>query len=73
MIMLIWFVALMTAQGPAVHSISETTTFHDQAACEAFGKEMSPRTADYARGRMMLDWGDPVHVAFKCEPNGQPA
>lgn len=73
MIALIWFVAFMTAQGPSVNIITETTVFADRAACEEFGKTMSRRTADYARGGFGLDWSDRVEVAFKCEPNGQPA
>jgi len=73
MIKLIWFAAFVHAQtGPQVITIGETTLFKDRALCEAFGKIMSARLADYARGVAKLDWRDRVAVQFKCEPNGQP-
>jgi hypothetical protein len=73
-IKLIWFVAFVHAQaGPQVINIGETTAFRDMAMCDAFGKVMKDRLADYARGVAKLDWGDKVAVAFKCEPAGDPA
>lgn len=74
MIKIIWFVAALTADGQPLFSIiTETTTFNDPAACAVFGKEMTPRVADYGRGSMSLDWHDKVEVAFECKANGQPA
>lgn len=73
MIALIWIVATLSAQGPTVVSIPETTTFQTEAECIAFGDKMRSRTADFARGMMNLDWSAPVQVAFDCKPNGQPA
>lgn len=70
---LVWFAAFITAQGPQVATISESTTFKDQAMCEAFGQVMSDRLADYARGGARLDWDSRVTVSWKCEPDGRPA
>lgn len=68
MIKLIWFVAFVHAQaGPRVINIGETTVFKDMAMCEAFGKVMSDRVADYVRGLAKLDWSDSVAVQFKCQ------
>lgn len=73
MVKLIWFVAFVHLQaGPQVVRIGETTTFADDEACQAFGKVMSDRLSDYARGALKLDWSDKVAVQFKCEPNGNP-
>lgn len=73
MIKLIWFVAFVHAQaGPQVINIGETTAFKDDAMCQAFGKAMKDRLADYARGVLKMDWSDKVAVAFKCEPAGKP-
>ncbi len=73
MVKLVWFVAFVHAQaGPQVINIGETTAFADDAMCQAFGKVMKDRLADYARGVVKLDWSDKVVVAFKCEPDGDP-
>lgn len=64
---MVWLVAFIHSQaGPQVAPIAETTTFKDEAACMAFGKEMSPRVMDYARGAAGLDWGDAVSVHYRC-------
>lgn len=74
MIKIIWFVAVMLADGQPMFSvITEATTFDDRAACAVFGKDMAPRVADYARGAMSLNWDEKVEVAFECKANGQPA
>lgn len=68
---LIWMVAFIHVQaGPQVVPVGETTTFPDEAACMAFGKDMSPRMMDYARGLAVLDWSDPVSVHFRCTQGG---
>ena len=73
MIKLLWFAAFIGLQGPQVAEISESTTFADEETCQAFGKIMSDRLADYARGAAHLDWNIRVRVGFKCSPNGHPA
>lgn len=73
MIKLLWFAAFVHAQaGPQVITIGETTAFRDDAMCQAFGKVMKDRVADYARGVLKLDWSDKVAIAWKCEPAGDP-
>lgn len=70
---LLWIAAVVTMSGVIPVQISETTKFKSRAECEAFGKEMSPRVQDYARGALKLDWSVNVVVAFRCEAPGQPA
>jgi hypothetical protein len=74
MIKLLWFAAFVHMQaGPQVITIGETTAFRDDAMCQAFGKAMQERVADYARGIAKLDWSDKVAIAWKCEPAGNPS
>ena len=70
---LIWVALVMTAQGPQVVPFIDETPFKADAECAAFGGEMKDRTADFVRGMFNVPWAAPVQVAFKCEPNGQPA
>lgn len=70
---LIWIAAVVTAQGVVPVPIGETTKFKSMAECEAFGKAMSPRAEDYARGLLKLDWSDKIVVGFKCGAPGRPA
>lgn len=72
MIKLVWVIAVMTANGPMFRAIPETTQFKDQAACEKFGKDMTPRLEDWARGALNADWNIEIKSAYKCEPAGQP-
>jgi hypothetical protein len=74
MIKLLWFAAFVHMHaGPQVITIGETTAFRDEAMCQAFGKVMQERVADYARGIAKLDWSDKVAIAWKCEPAGEPS
>jgi hypothetical protein len=72
MLKLIWTIATLTLQGPLVTDVPETTKFKDQAACMEFGKQMMPRLADWARGRLNADWDHEIKVVFRCEAAGQP-
>lgn len=72
MIKLIWVAAILTAQGPMMGEVPESTTFKDRVECQAFGEKMTPRLQDYVRGLAKADWHDDVQVAFRCEANGQP-
>ena len=73
MFKLLWIVGTLTAQGPQVGNVPENTTFPTEAACIAFGEAMTPRLADWIRGRINADWSHPVAVHFKCELDGNPA
>lgn len=71
MFKMLWLVAFIHPQeGPQVAPVPEITTFKDEAACEAFGKEMSPRMMDYTRGAAGLDWSIKVSVHYRCEMDG---
>lgn len=72
MFKLLWVIAVMSANGPIIRPIPETTTFKDKAACEQFGKDMTPRLQDWARGALNADWNVEIRSAFKCEPAGDP-
>jgi hypothetical protein len=73
MLKLIWTIAALTVQGPLVSDVPETTKFKDRAECTAFGKKMTPRLADWARGALRADWDLEVKVVFRCEADGTPA
>lgn len=73
MIKLAWAFAFMTAQGAATGPVGEMRTFDTMEACQAFGREMTPRTADFVRGAFKLDWSVKVAVAFHCQETGEPA
>ena len=69
MIEMIWIAAF----GFNVVLVPEDTKFKDMAACERFGREMAPRTADYTRGVFKLDWNVNVQIEFHCAVGGTPA
>ena len=70
---LVWFAIYLSSQGPQTIAFIDETPFKADAECAAFGGEMKGRTADFVRGMFNVPWAAPVQVAFKCEPNGQPA
>jgi hypothetical protein len=53
--------------------LPEATKFKDDAECQAFGKQMAPRLADWVRGMFQLDWRAPIAVGFECRIAGDPA
>lgn len=69
MVKLLWIAAF----GYNVALVPEDTTFRDMQACQAFGRSMASRTADYTRGMFKLGWSIEVHVGFHCAIDGQPA
>lgn len=73
MFKLLWTVATLTAQGPQIGNVPETNTFKTEAACSDFGTTMTPRMADWMRGRLNAEWDHPVAVHFECELSGNPA
>lgn len=72
MFKLLWAAIAITSQGPVMHVIPETTKFESRDACEKFGKDMSPRMADWYRGALKAEWHVEIQTDFKCEPAGQP-
>lgn len=73
MFKLIWVAVTMTAQGPIMGQIPETTKFKTEAECIAFAQTMTPRLADWVRGRINADWDREVSIRFRCEMDGNPA
>ncbi len=73
MIKLLWFIAIMTAEGPRSLAIPETGTFNDMAACDEFAERMKTRMPDYVRGAFHAEWDTPVGIGFKCGQPGRPA
>ena len=73
MFKILFAVAFIGPQGPAFGSVEEDKTFKTHDECMAFGALMTPRVADWVRGRIELEWDVPVSVHFACEPNGNPA
>ena len=69
--LLIWTIAAMTANGPAVIQSKERGGFPDQAKCEEFAKAHTARMADYTRGLLHLDWDGRVSITHRCIPTGQ--
>lgn len=70
---LVWAVMTIGPQGPIGGNVPETTKFDSEKACEAFGKDMSPRMQDWIRGAMKAEWEHPVRVDYKCQPDGRDA
>jgi len=70
---LVWAVVTIGPQGPVGGDIPETTKFQSEAACNEFGRDMTPRLQDWVRGRLTADWDHPVRVDFRCAPDGKPA
>lgn len=68
---LIWSVAVMSADGPAVTQSRYPYPFDDRAACESFAKANVARIADYARGLLHLDLDEPIKVNHRCAPAGR--
>lgn len=70
---LAWLVATVTAQGPQIGNVPESTRFPTETTCTEFGKAMSSRLADWVRGSLRAEWSIPVAVHFECELDGNPA
>lgn len=73
MLKIIFAVAVLMPRGPMIGQIEEATRFKTEAECIEFGKLMSPRVADWVRGRHQADWDFPVSVHYRCETDGDPA
>lgn len=71
MMRLIWFALLMTAQGPQILPLVDETKFENAEKCDAFGKLMAPRMADFVRGKIDAPWALEIPIGFRCEPIGQ--
>lgn len=71
-IKLLWLVAVVTSQGQADIRTPEPREFSSVTACEAYGREMTPRMQDWVRGLMRVGWDHPVKVSFECPENYRP-
>jgi hypothetical protein len=72
MIKIIFMVAFVGSQGPMQGDMKEKAQFATEAECKTFGDHMTPRVADWVRGRLGADWDFPVAVQYKCD-SGEPA
>ena len=74
MLKIIFAIALLGPQGPMFGNLEDNTKFQTQEECMAFGEKMTPRVADWVRGRVgVLDWDMPISVHYACEVDGKPA
>jgi hypothetical protein len=73
MLKLIWTVAVMTAQGPAVQDIPYAHKFETKAECEQYGDDNKDRMGDWVRGVIRTPFDFPVSVVWRCEAEDRPA
>jgi hypothetical protein len=70
---LVWVIATFTAQGPVMTELKDPTPPMAEKVCKDFGEQYKSRMEDWVRGRIQVHWDHPVHVEYRCEPDGQPA
>ena len=73
MFKIIFAVAFLSQSGAQYGHVAEPTKFQTNEECMTFGREMTPRVADWVRGRIEAEWDVPVSVHFACEVDGNPA
>jgi hypothetical protein len=73
MLKAIFMIATIGPAGPLHGEVNDTSRFKTEAECVTFGDHMTPRYADWVRGRLNADLGHPVAVKYRCEIDGDPA
>lgn len=70
---LVWFVLVITPNGPQVAQVKESLKFDSQELCKEFAEKMQSRMEDFARGMVRADWDVDVPVRAHCHIEGTPA
>lgn len=73
MLKIIFVIATLGPHGPVQGGMNDKARFKTETECRTFGDHMTPRVADWVRGRLGADWDHPVEVQYRCETDADPA